>query len=226
MLVASSLEGYFSFDYQTWNDGMTDVHRPPTLTLHSRTGAAKPTLWPSLNPCCHFTVPCFIFKTKTFSFSSKQALSNSVFGVKIGRTTKLPWLFKVINFWRSKFVYARYRFAQSLDVRGRPGNTLHNAGLPRCTHPDSNSASRLLSGKAMISWPARAVRHEGGQMKKKKGKWQLGRLRSARSEDEPSAIMGENRAERQMIGWPSRAARTVISWPARAVPFSHSQIWE
>ena len=82
---------------------MTDVQRPPTLTLRSRTGAAKPTLWPILNPC-HFTVPCFIFKTKTFSFSSKQALSNDVFGVKIGRTTTLRWLFKVINFGRSKFV--------------------------------------------------------------------------------------------------------------------------
>ena len=82
---------------------MTDVHRPPTLTLRSRTGAAKPTLWPTLNPC-HFTVPCFIYKTKTFSFSSKQALSNNVFGVKIGRTTTLRRLFKVINFRRSKFV--------------------------------------------------------------------------------------------------------------------------
>ena len=103
LLEASSLEGYFSFEYQTWNDGMTDVHRPPTLTLRSRTGAAKPILWPTLNPC-HFTVPCFIFKTKTFSFSSKQALSNNVFGVKIGRTTTLRRLFKVINFRRSKFV--------------------------------------------------------------------------------------------------------------------------
>ena len=28
--------------------------------------------------------------------------------------------------------------------RGRPGNALDNAGLPRCTHPDNNSASRLL----------------------------------------------------------------------------------
>ena len=82
---------------------MTDVQHPPTLTLRSRTGAAKPTLWPTLNPC-HFTVPCFIFKTKTFSFSSKQALSNDVFGVKIGRTTTLRRLFKVINFGRSKFV--------------------------------------------------------------------------------------------------------------------------
>ena len=103
LLEASSLEGYFSFEYQTWNDGMTDVHRPPTLTLRSRTGAAKPTLWPTLNHC-HFTVPCFIFKTKTFSFSSKQALSNNVFVVKIGRTTTLRRLFKVINFRWSKFV--------------------------------------------------------------------------------------------------------------------------
>ena len=69
----------------------------------SRTGAAKPTLWPTLNPC-HFTVLCFIFKTLTFSFSSKQALSNNVFGVKIGRTITLRRLFKVINFRRSKFV--------------------------------------------------------------------------------------------------------------------------
>ena len=30
-------------------------------------------------------------------------------------------------------------------VRGRPGNALDNAGLPRCTHPDNNSASRLLA---------------------------------------------------------------------------------
>ena len=82
---------------------MTDVHRPPTLTLRSRTGAAKPTLWPTLNPC-HFTVPCFIYKTKTVSFSSKQALFNNVLGVKIGRTTTLRRLFKVINFRRSKFV--------------------------------------------------------------------------------------------------------------------------
>ena len=82
---------------------MTDVYRPPTLTLRSRTGAAKPTLWPTLNPC-HFTVPCFISKTKTVLFSSKQALSNNVFGVKIGRTTTLRRLFKVINFRRSKFV--------------------------------------------------------------------------------------------------------------------------
>ena len=29
-------------------------------------------------------------------------------------------------------------------VRGRPGNALDNAGLPRCTHPDNNSASRLF----------------------------------------------------------------------------------
>ena len=69
----------------------------------SRTGAAKPTHWPTLNPC-HFTVPCFVYKTKTFSFSSKQALSNNVFVVKIGRTTTLRRLFKVINFRRSKFV--------------------------------------------------------------------------------------------------------------------------
>ena len=71
--------------------------------LRARTVAAKPTLWPTLNPC-HFTVPCFIFKTKTFSFSSKQALSNNVFGVKIGRTTTLRRLFKVMDFRRSKFV--------------------------------------------------------------------------------------------------------------------------
>ena len=103
LLEASSLEWYFSFEYQTWSDGITDVHRPPTLTLRARTVAAKPTLWPTLNPC-HFTVPCFIFKTKTFSFSSKQALSNNVFGVKIGRTTTLRRLFKVIDFRRSKFV--------------------------------------------------------------------------------------------------------------------------
>ena len=82
---------------------MTDVHRPPTLTLCSRTGAAKPTRWPTLNPC-HFTVHCFIYKTKEFSFSWKQALSNNVFVVKIGRTTTLRRLFKVINFRRSKFV--------------------------------------------------------------------------------------------------------------------------
>ena len=103
LLEASSLEGYFSFEYLTWNDGMTDVHRPPTLTLRSWTGAAKPTHWPTLNPC-HFTVPCFIFKTKTFSFSLKQALSNNVFGVKIGRTATLRRLFKIINFRQSKFV--------------------------------------------------------------------------------------------------------------------------
>ena len=35
LLEASSLEGYFSCQYQTWNDGMTDVQRPPTLTLRS-----------------------------------------------------------------------------------------------------------------------------------------------------------------------------------------------
>ena len=29
-------------------------------------------------------------------------------------------------------------------VRGWPRNALDNAGLPRCTHPDNNSASRLL----------------------------------------------------------------------------------
>ena len=103
LLEASSLEGHFSFEYLTWNDGMTDVHRPPTLTLRSRTGAAKPTHWPTLNPC-HFTVPCFIFKTKTFSFSLIQALSNNVFGVKIWRTRALRRLFKVINFRRLKFV--------------------------------------------------------------------------------------------------------------------------
>ena len=103
LLEASSLEGYFSFEYLTWNDGMTDVHHPPTLTWRSRTGAAKPTHWPTLNPC-HFTVPFFIFKTKIVSFSLKQALSNNVFGVKIGRTTTLQRLFKVINFRRSKFV--------------------------------------------------------------------------------------------------------------------------
>ena len=101
LLEASSLEGYFCFEYG--NNGMTDVHRPPTLTLRSRTVAAKPTHWPTLNPC-HFTVPCFIFKTKTFSFSLKQALSNNVFGVKIGRTITLRRLFEVINFRRSKFV--------------------------------------------------------------------------------------------------------------------------
>ena len=27
-------------------------------------------------------------------------------------------------------------------MRGRPGDALDNAGLPRCTHPDNNSASR------------------------------------------------------------------------------------
>ena len=120
LLEASSLERYFSFEYQTWNDGMTDVHRPPTLTWRSRTGAAKPTLWPTLNPW-HFTVPCFIFKTKAFSFSWKQALSNNVFVVKIGRTTTLRGLFKVINFRRSKFVCTLgiYGLAQSL-VCARP----------------------------------------------------------------------------------------------------------
>ena len=48
LLEASSLEGFFCFEYG--NDGMTDVHRPPTLTLRSRTVAAKPTHWPTLNP--------------------------------------------------------------------------------------------------------------------------------------------------------------------------------
>ena len=76
------------------------------IALSDRTGAAKPTLWPTLSPC-HFTVPCFIFKTKTFSFSSKQALSNNVFVVKI-------------------------------------------------THPDNNSASRLLSPKSQL-FPNRAT---------------------------------------------------------------------
>ena len=153
LLEASSLEGYFSFDYQTWNDGMTDVHRPPTLTLRSRTGAAKPTLWRTSNPC-HFTVPCFIFKTKTFSFSSKQALSNNVFVVKIGRTTTLRRLFKVINFRLSKFVCPGLWY-----VRGRSGDALDNAGLPRCTHPDNNSASRLLrnSIQSFSSWLRTAV---------------------------------------------------------------------
>ena len=32
LLEASSLEGYFSFEYQTWNDGMTDGHRPPKVS--------------------------------------------------------------------------------------------------------------------------------------------------------------------------------------------------
>ena len=35
-------------------------------------------------------------------------------------------------------------FLSLWHVRGRPGNALDNAGLPRCTHPNNNSASRLL----------------------------------------------------------------------------------
>ena len=38
-------------------------------------------------------------------------------------------------------------------VRDRPGNALDNAGLPRCTHPDNNSASRLF--KQQFVTPAR-----------------------------------------------------------------------
>ena len=78
---------------------MTDVHRPPTRLDRSRYANTLANFEP-----LPFTVPCFIFKTKTFSFSSKQALSNNVFGVKIGKTTTLRRLFKVINFQRSKFV--------------------------------------------------------------------------------------------------------------------------
>ena len=131
---------------------MTDVHRPPTLTLRSRTGAAKPTFWPTLNPC-HFTVPCFIFKTKTFSFSSKQALSNNVFGVKIGRTTTLRRLFKVINFRRSKFVCTLSpRPVFGMCAAGLATH-LPNAGLACCMHPDNNSASRLLSYTRELSRP-------------------------------------------------------------------------
>ena len=37
-------------------------------------------------------------------------------------------------------------------VRGRPGNALDNAGLPRCTHPDNNSASRLFSFSQVRTW--------------------------------------------------------------------------
>ena len=72
----------------------------------------------------------FIFKTKTFSFSLKQALSNNVFGVKIGRTAMLRRLFKVINFRRSKFVCTLSPCPVFGHVRGRPGNALDNAGLP------------------------------------------------------------------------------------------------
>ena len=112
LLEASSLEGYISFQYQTWNDGMTDVQRPPTLTLRSRTGAAKPTLWPTLNPC-HFTVPCFIYKTKTFSFSSKQALSSNLFVVKSEEQQRFGGCSKSSTSG-GRNLYARYGLAQSL----------------------------------------------------------------------------------------------------------------
>ena len=35
-------------------------------------------------------------------------------------------------------------------ARGRAGNALDNAGLPRCMHPDNNSASRLLCNKSCV----------------------------------------------------------------------------
>ena len=76
-----------------------------------------------------------------------------------------------------------------------------------------------LSRKAMIIWPARAARHKGEQMKQKANDT----LAAERSLRERAAR--HNRAERQMIGWPSRAAR-MISLTARATPFSHSQKWE
>ena len=130
---------------------MTGVHCIPTVTMRSRTGAAKPTLWPTLNPC-HFTVPCFIFKTKTLSFSLKQALSNNVFGVKIGRTTTLLRLFKSHQLPAVEICLHANVLPSLWHVRGRPGNALDNAGLPRCTHPDNNSASRLLNS---VRWCCR-----------------------------------------------------------------------
>ena len=41
-------------------------------------------------------------------------------------------------------------------ARARPGNALDNAGLPRCTHPDNNSASRLLLSGLETGHPAAA----------------------------------------------------------------------
>ena len=81
---------------------MIDVHRPATLTLRSRTGAAKPgqhvgqLLTPAISP---FLVSCS--QPKHFPVFG---LSTNVFSVKIGRTTALLWFFKIINFRRSKFV--------------------------------------------------------------------------------------------------------------------------
>ena len=144
LLEASSLEEYFSFEYQTWNDGMRDVHRPPTLTSRSCTGAAKPTLWPTLNPC-HFTVLCFIFKTKTFSFSSKQALSNNVFWCENRKNNNASAVVQKHQLPAVEICMHAIALPSLWHVRSRPGNALDNAGLPRCTHPDNNSASLFCS---------------------------------------------------------------------------------
>ena len=56
--------------------------------------------------------------------------------------------------------------------------------------------------------PRSALTHRAGSAEiKQKGKWELGRLRSARSEDRPSAKAGAKKHEKQMLSGPSRAAR-------------------
>ena len=78
----------------------------------------------------------------------------------------------------------------------------------------SARAAQMISWPApaaqMISWPARAalhyraaraVRHNGGQMKTGP--------QSARSEDGLHTITGASRAKRQKISWPVRAARHI-----------------
>ena len=102
LVKAYSLERYLSFEYQTWNDGLTVVHRPPPLTLRSRTGASKPGqhvgqfLTPAISP--------FLVSSSQPKHIHLFGLSTNVFSVKIGRTTALLWLLKVINFRRSRFV--------------------------------------------------------------------------------------------------------------------------
>ena len=143
LLEASSLEGDFSFEYQTWNHGMTGAHRPPTLTLRSRTGAAKPTFLANFEPLpFHHSLfyfqnhnICIYFDTSSFQqcvWCENRKNNNAL---AVVQSHQLPAVEICMHAIASPSLW---------HVRGRPGNALDNTGLPRCTHADNNSASRLL----------------------------------------------------------------------------------
>ena len=144
LLEASSLEGYFSFSirHETTEWQMFIVHQRWHCALgQDPLSQHFGQLWtPAISSfLVSFTKPKQFHLVRNKLFPTMCLVWKSEEQQRFGGCSKSSTS-------GGRSLYACYGLPQSWHVRGRPGNALDNAGLPRCTHPDNNSASRLLQG--------------------------------------------------------------------------------